>query len=775
MECGRFRADAESWCNAAVRTLATLAPLTLFPVVFGAVACDSPPPRVPSGPASSASVPAGSAQAPAIAPELAARQAFHNPGGMWMPSQLADQADTLRSLGVELDPVKLADPTQFPLDAIVSLGGCSASFVSDTGLIVTNHHCVTAALQYNSTPDENLLRDGYLAKTAADEKSNGPTARVFVTLGFRDVTDEVLDALPTMKDDVARAEAMERRTKDLTASCEKGRPGVRCTIARYFDGASFLEVQQLEIRDVRLVYAPPASVGNFGGEIDNWRWPRHTGDFSFLRAYVDGRGQPADYSPNNVPYKPAHHLKIAKEPLKTSDFVMVAGYPGRTSRLKTAQEVEDAVAVSYPRFIARAEAQIALLEPLAEKVPALKIKAASQLRRLHNRLTNNKGTLEGLTKGGLAARRAAEEKALEAFIGKHPELGPKAGAVLGEMAEVRKKHLITRDADDAAHQIFDSAKLLSSALSIVKMAEERPKPDVDRDPAYQQRNWQRLTQNEESSQKAYDPVIDRALLSFALKEAAKLPEGGRPAALALITKKPSPTAAEIDAAVDALYKKTKLGDPKLRISLLEGATTKALTQHKDPLMKLAVALRASQRALELEAKTYEGAMAVLRPTYISALRAFQGGILAPDANSTLRITFGTVRGPEAGGSAFTLLPEVVKKTTGRDPFDTPTRLLEAAAQKDPRYVDADLGEVPVDFLADLDITGGNSGSATLNKKGELVGLAFDGTYDTVASDWMYMPKVTRSIQVDVRYILWVLDHVADAQRVLAELGVPKQP
>jgi hypothetical protein len=762
-----------------VRTLASLAPSTFFlvvPVAFGVgvAACDSPPPRVPTA-ASSAPAPDGSAKVPAVAPDLAARQAFRNPGGMWMPSQLADQADTLRSLGVEIDPVKLADPTQFPLDAIVSLGGCSASFVSDTGLIVTNHHCVTAALQYNSTPDENLLRDGYLAKTAADEKWNGPTARVFVTLGFRDVTDDVLDALPTMKDDVVRADAMERRTKELTASCEKGRPGVRCTIARYFDGASFLEVQQLEIRDVRLVYAPPASVGNFGGEIDNWRWPRHTGDFAFLRAYVDGSGQAADYSAKNVPYKPAHHLTIAKEPLKTSDFVMVAGYPGRTNRLKTAQEVEDAVAVSYPRYIARAEAQIALLEPLAEKVPALKIKAASQLRRLHNRLTNHKGTLEGLTKGGLAARRQEEEKALEAFIGKHPELGPKTVTVLAEMADVRKKHLITRDADDAAHLIFDSAKLLSSALSIVKMAEERPKPDADRDPAYQQRNWQRLTQNEESSQKAYDPILDRALLVFALKEAAKLPEGGRPAALSVVTKKKNPTSAEIEAAVDDLYKKTKLGDQKVRIGLLETATMKALTQHKDPLIKLAVALRANQRALELENKTYEGAMAVIRPTYISALRAFRGGILAPDANSTLRITYGTVRGPESGGSAFTLLPEVVKKTTGRDPFDTPTRLLEAAAKKDERYVDKDLGEVPVDFMADLDITGGNSGSATLNKKGELVGLAFDGTYDTVASDWMYMPKVTRSIQVDVRYILWVLDHVGEARRVLDELGVPKEP
>jgi hypothetical protein len=700
--------------------------------------------------------------------------AFRNPGGMWMPSQLAEQAATLRELGLAIDPAKLADPTQQPLDAIVSLGGCSASFVSDTGLLITNHHCVTGALQYNATPEANLLRDGYLAKDRENEKWNGPTSRVYVTLGFRDVTDDVLDALPTMKDDMVRAEAMERRTKQLTAACEKGRPGVRCTIARYFDGAMFLEVQQLEIRDVRLVYAPPASIGNFGGEIDNWRWPRHTGDFAFLRAYVNPNGQPADHAVGNVPYHPPHHLKLATEPLATGDFVMVAGYPGRTSRLKTAEEVADAVAVTYPRILRQSEETIALLEGLTKDRPALAIKAASQLRRLHNRLTNNKGTLEGLTKGGLAERRTKEEKALEAFIAASPELRQKAGDVLAKIRETRTKHLVTRETDAAFQSIVDSAKLLSSALTIVRMTEERPKKDEDRDAAFQQRNWQRLSQAESTAQKAYDPELDRATLAQALRWAVALPEAQRPAAVERITKKKSPTPKDIDAAVAALYKGTKLGDEKLRIGLLETATAKELAKSSDPLVKLALALRPTQHALELDGKAYDGALATLRPAYIEALRAFRKGVLAPDANGTLRITYGTVRGPEAGGSAFTLVPEIAKKTTGRDPFDTPTRLLEAAAQKDDTYRDAALGEIPVDFLADLDITGGNSGSATLNKKGELVGLAFDGTYESVASDWLFMENVTRSIHVDLRYILWIMDRVDGADRLLGELGRGKK-
>lgn len=743
------------------------APVAFFVLSLVAVGCAADPPvrHKPRAPDAALSA---SASATAEAPPP--KPAFRNPGGMWMPSQLAEQADTLKELGVQIDPRRLADPTQHPLDAIVSLGGCSASFVSNTGLLITNHHCVTGALQYNSTPDENLLRDGYLAKTRETEKWNGPTSRVYVTLGFRDVTDEVLDALPTMKDDMVRSEAMERRTKQLTAACEKGRPGVRCTIARYFDGASFIEVQQLEIRDVRLVYAPPASIGNFGGEVDNWRWPRHTGDFAFLRAYVNPHGQPADHAASNVPYRPQHHLALAKDPLQAGDFVMVAGYPGRTSRLKTAEEVRDAVAVTYPRTIKHAEEKIALLEGLTKGQPALTIKAASQLRSLHNRLTNNKGTLEGLTKGGLAERRSAEEKALEAFIKASPELEAKAGDVLAKMRETREKHLLSRDTDNAFQAIVEGSRLLSSALSSIRMSEERPKKDEDRDPAYQQRNWQRLAQAEATTQKSYDPVLDRATLGLALRWAVALPIERRPSAVELITKKKSPTDAEIDAAVASLYKGTKLGDEKVRVDLLENANAKQLGKSTDPVVKLALKLRPAQQGLELDAKAFEGAMAVLRPKYIDALRAFRKGVLAPDANGTLRITYGTVRGPEAGGSAFTLLPEIRKKTTGRDPFDTPTRLLEAAAQKDDTYRDPTLGEVPVDFLADLDITGGNSGSATLNKKGELVGLAFDGTYESVASDWMFMENVTRSIHVDLRYILWVMDRVDGAENLLTELG-----
>ena len=235
---------------------------------------------------------------------------------MWIPSQLGSaHAETLKKLGLELDPAQLSDPMAYPLGAIVSLGGCSASFVSPDGLVATNHHCVTGALQYNSTPQQNLLEQGYLAKTRADEKSIGPTGRVYVTQAFKDVTFDVRKDIEAIREDQERHNEIEKRTKALLAACEKDRPTVRCEVAAYDGGAQYLLIERLQIKDVRLVYAPHEGIGNFGGEIDNWRWPRHGGDFSFYRAYVGKDGKPAEYSAENVPFKPRQHLKLATKPL----------------------------------------------------------------------------------------------------------------------------------------------------------------------------------------------------------------------------------------------------------------------------------------------------------------------------------------------------------------------------------------------------------------------------------------------------------------------------
>lgn len=702
---------------------------------------------------------------------------FENPGGMWMPAQLAQQADTLRRAGFGLDPAVLTDPTAFPLGAVVSLGGCSASFVSPDGLIITNHHCVTGYLQENSTPERNLLKDGFLATDRADERSGGPLARVYVTRKVESVTEKILGGLDSITDPSARYKEIERRRKDVVATCEKANANTRCQVASFYDGAEFFQIEQLEIRDVRLVYAPSEGIGVFGGEIDNWRWPRHTGDYSFLRAYVGADGKPADYSKKNVPFKPPHHLKVAQDAIDPGEYVMVAGYPGRTNRLKTAAEVQEAATWYYPRQIAMYQEYIAVLEGTSRGREELEIKAAKKLRGLNNYLTNFKGQLDGLVKGKLADEKVRLEGELRAWIDGDAGRKAKYGDVLATIESIAEADAKTRDRDQAEADILHGAALLGVAEKIVTMAEERQKPDAERSAGFQQRDLARQEQALAALDKSYDPDLDRAVFKLFLERAARLPEDQRPTALKIILGDGPIDGARIDAVLADLYAKTKLGKAKDRIALFKKASVKSLKSSRDPFIQLALALRPTIEASKKEREARAGALAAVRPRYIEALRTFQGGVLAPDANGTLRVTYGTVRGyrPRPGAPIyrpFTVLSELIAKHTGEEPFDAPDGLLEAAkSRKFGPYVDAELGELPVNFLADLDITGGNSGSATLNAKGELVGLVFDGNYEAMASDWIFMPEITRSIHVDIRYVLWVMDAVDHAEGLMTEMGV----
>jgi hypothetical protein len=748
--------------------------IVALPAVLLAACSEPPPPEVP--PAPPPPPPTVSAVVEAPPPPAKPKPVFENPGGMWMPQQLASHAEKLKSLGLEIDPAELTDPTSKTLGSIVSLGGCSASFVSDEGLVVTNHHCVQAALQFNSTPEKNLIKEGFLARTRAEEKSNGPQGRVFVTRSVKDVTARVLEGLDKIKGDKERFEAIESRQKQITSDCERGKTGTRCQVAKFFEGAQYFQIEQLELRDIRLVYAPDAGIGNFGGEIDNWRWPRHTGDFSFYRAYVGKDGQPADYSPENVPFKPAHHLKLASQPLEEGDLVLIAGYPGRTSRWRTSSEVKEAVEWSYPRRQRFCEEYIAALEAVSKTDKVAAIRGAPLLRGLNNALTNTKGQLDGLIKGGLAREKNRLEADLKAFIAKDPRLTSEAGGVLEKMAALHAEQAKFRELDASLDEVLRMSRLLSVAVSIVRMAEERPRADADRKPDYQERNWKRLEQGMTAMEKTYSQAVDRATFGLALRRLARLPADQGGPLLAALTGKKKPSEADLTRAVDALYKEPALENLDTRLKLLGSATTKDLAKNKDHALALARKIRPLIKAQEDRDEAYSGAMSLLRPRYIEALRGLMKGELAPDANSTLRITYGTVRGykpaPEAAPYApFTLLSQAAAKARPEEPFLAPARLLDGIkAGKFGPYLDKKLGEVPVNFLSDLHITGGNSGSATLNARGELVGLAFDGNYEAMASDWVFLPSITRTIHVDARYMLWVMDAVDGADHLVSEMG-----
>jgi Peptidase S46 len=701
--------------------------------------------------------------------------------GKWMPQQIPQLAERLKAMGFRGDPQAFADLTGQPMGAVVFLGGCTASFVSPDALIVTNNHCVQGALQFNSTPERNLMDDGFLAKTRDQELTAGPGSRVYVTTSVKDVTQEITGGIDPKLADRARNDVIERRIKERTAACEKD--GLRCRVTSFFEGLKYFELAQMEIQDVRLVYAPAKGIGNFGGETDNWRWPRHTGDWSFYRAYVSPAGKAAPYAKENVPFKPKHWLKVSPEGAGPGDLVFVAGYPGFTDRFATVAETRQTVEWRYPRVVRRNRDLIALLDEVGKTGKETEIRVATRKRGLHNTLTNREGILEGFQKGGLLAKKESFEKELAAWIAADPARREKYGDVLPGLNALVAEEAKARERDAILLALVgNGSSLLPAAHTLYELSLARPKKDLDREPEYQQRNWSRIREAQDRLQRSYDPAADRALLRYILVEASKLPAGQRIEALdkeAGLASGMSEAEAgkKLDALCDRLFAGTKLGEKATRLALFDKSTAELLAT-KDPMIALAATLDSPFQAWLAATKTREGALSRLGAPHAQAILEKSGGLAAPDANLTLRVTYGRVLGvsPRDGLVYLpqTTLAGVVEKATGTGEFDAPKKELDAiavrkAGKKTP-YADSKLGDVPVNFLSTVDITGGNSGSATLNAKGELCGLVFDGTYDTVASDFMFDTEKTRAIHVDSRYMLWTMSEVDGATNLLKEIG-----
>jgi hypothetical protein len=685
--------------------------------------------------------------------------------GMWMPQQVPQLAQELRKAGMKIDPARFADLTGDPMGAVISLGGCTASFVSPDGLAVTNHHCAEGSIQFNSSPEHDYLNDGFLAKTREQELRAAPTQRIWVTTNIEDVTARITGNMDAKLSDVEREKEIDRREKALVDEIEK-QAGVNARVAAFFEGSQYLRITQMEIRDVRLVYAPASGVGVFGGETDNWMWPRHTGDFSFLRAYVGPDGKPASYSPKNVPYHPTHWLKVATGDLDAGDFVIVAGYPGRTFRYYTEYEVRGARDFRYPTVIRYATELNRILNEAGKDSREIQIKNASRIRSNDNTLKNYTGTLETLRSGDIIGQRHQREAELAAFISTHP----KYAGVMEKIRALDEEKDATRERDALLTWLARSSPMLGQAQRVWRNALEKSKADLERPNDYRERNAEELLQMSARAQKQIDRASDRAALRFFLTEATKLPANQRIVGLDQLMGNQS-----VDAYLDKLYATTKIDDGDARRAMY-GETAAQLKARGDGMVDLAAALVQLTVANEERDDRIGGAMSRVRPLYLEALREMTGGRLYPDANSTLRVTFGEVEGytPRDGVryTPQTTLSGVVKKDTGSGEFNSPKGLLAAArAKKTGGYIDPELGDVPVNFLSTVDTTGGNSGSPTLNANGELVGLLFDGNYEALGSDFLFNPELTRSIHVDIRYALWVMDAVDGAQNLLREMGV----
>ena len=705
---------------------------------------------------------------------LAAAPAAIAGEGMWVPQQLPQIAGPLAKAGLKLAPEQLADLTGDPMGAVVALGGCTASFVSPNGLVATNHHCAYGAIQLNSTPENNLIRNGFNAPTTADELSAGPNARVFVLDEITDVTRDAQAVIAAAgADALARTKALEAFEKKLIAECE-AEAGFRCRLYSFSGGNSYRLFRNMEIRDVRLAYAPPGSVGKFGGDVDNWMWPRHTGDFAFYRAYVGKDGKPAAYSPDNVPFKPRHWLKFADQPLGEGDFVMVAGYPGSTNRYALAAEFDNAAQWSYPAIAGHFRNQIALVEAAGKLDPQVQVKYASAMAGWNNTSKNYEGQLTGFKRIDAAGQKRAEEAAVLAWLKGQGARGQAALDAHARLLALLQQSQATRERD-LALGMFNNTAMLGTASQLYRLAIERAKPDAERESGYQQRDLPAIEGGLRQLERRYVASMDRQLQAYWLEQYLKLPAAQRVAAIDAWLG--GNDAAAVKRALDRLAG-TALGSTEERLKWLS-ADRAAFEASTDPAIQYAVAVMPTLLQLEQERKTRAGENLAARPVYLQAVADYknsQGEFVYPDANLSLRITFGNVTGyvPRDGVkyTPFTTLEGVVAKETGADPFDSPQALLDAvAAGRHGGLADARLGSVPVNFLSDLDITGGNSGSPVLDAHGKLVGLAFDGNWESVASNWVFDPAMTRMISVDQRYMRWIMQEVFPAPQLLREIGV----
>jgi len=441
--------------------------------------------------------------------------------GMWVPQQLSEIAPALLEAGLALDPEDLTDLTGAPLGAVVSLGGCTASFVSANGLAATNHHCAYGAIQLNSTPERNLMREGFYADTLADEISAGPATRMYVLDSIADVTADIRPALDAEEDPLARSQRLDQLEKALIARCENT-PGIRCRLYSFMGGNQYRLFRNLEIRDVRLVYAPPGGVGAFGGDIDNWMWPRQTGDFAFYRAYVGPDGVPADYAEDNLPYRPAQWLDIADTPLATGDFVMAAGYPGRTNRYALASEFEQTEQWTYPTIIQHYRALIDMVKARGEDDEEIDIRYASMVRGWENTMKNYAGQLEGFARTDAAAHKRAEEAAVLAWLHEQGEAGQAALQAHARLVDVNAADH-ARSARELALVQFDNTSLIATAIRLYRLAIEREKPDPERAQGFQERDRPAIEAALKQMERRYVPAMDRELQRYSCPRPSACP------------------------------------------------------------------------------------------------------------------------------------------------------------------------------------------------------------------------------------------------------------
>lgn len=682
--------------------------------------------------------------------------------------------ENFKNNGFQLTPEQIYNPDGPSIkDAIVLLGGGTASFVSPQGLILTNHHVAYGAIVSVSTVMEDRLKNGFLAKSFEEEiPVENMTAQVLVSI--KEITDEVLTSVKPETSDAEMRKAINAKLREIETR-EKGNTDYECRATEIFYGLKYYLFTYEVIRDIRLVYCPPNSIGNYGGEIDNWIWPRHTGDFSFLRAYVSPEGKTVKYSKDNVPYKPKYFLPISTEGFHEGSFMMIIGYPGRTYRYRTASDVKFTYEEALPSSIDLIKARIDIINKWSKKDRAIELKYASRLRGLENTYKYSLAVRDGIKRLKLFDMKKEEETKFRKFIESNPELKNKYGNILDEISKLNeelitynKKRMTLMNIIAGSDLVRLGQRLMNYTGSPKKDSTGKiiPRTDADRAPikSFMNNIYKNLVID-----------VDKEILIALLLKATELPKEQSITIIQKIAK--GKTGEKLEKAirefVDELYDETKL--------LTQEKAEKLLLQddediRDDEFVELASELEKDDAELRTKFTNYENQMNVLRKKFMEAYLLWKGDGIYPDANRTIRFTYGTVKSLKPRDAVYwhyiTTLTGVIEKETDSEPFQVPEKLKTLWINKDfGRYKDEQLNDVPVAFISNLDITGGNSGSPIINGKGELAGCAFDGNWEGVVGDYYFEEPLNRAISVDSRYILFILDKFADAKNLLNEIQI----
>ncbi len=696
--------------------------------------------------------------------------------GMWLPGFLPDSLLAyMHEMGFRLGPKQIFNSEGTGLANAVVRVGATGSFVSPEGLILTNHHVAFSAIQRISTPEKNYIDKGFLARKRSEEVP-APGYVVYVLKETRDVTERVLSRLKDDMDPLDRYYAIEKATKEIIAEAE-AQSGYHCEVDAFYGGGKYLLSMYEKLLDVRVVYVPARAIGEYGGEIDNWMWPRHTGDFSFLRAYVGPDGKPREYSEENVPYRPSSYLRISPQGLREGDFAIIIGFPGTTHRFLTSHALRFYESHLYPERVRLLGKLIGILDELSKSSDEMRVRLAATLKGLNNRIKNNMGMIEGFRRFNLVNHQSDLESKIAQDFSRNNELSSRYRQLLSEFESLYEERSKTIRKELLLEHLLGGWNLISQAILIYKRSVEVKKPDMERDPDFMERNVDDLKRYLRVFQASYGRQSDRAVMKMLIEELMDLPLEQQ---IEPLRKRFGHLARDrrqiaIERFLDSLYTNTSLETVEGRLRFFDMAN-QGITKGKDAIIDFAMELYPiNEQRIESE-KRFKGLLSKLEPEWVKLISGGSFESIYPDANGTMRFNCGVVEGYSPRDAVyykpFTTLRGVLEKHTGEDPFNCPQALFQAARYaSQSRFFWQELGDIPVDLLTTNDSTGGNSGSPLINSRGELVGCLFDGNFESMTSDFRFIPDITRSISVDIRYILFVAEKVDSAYNVLNELGV----